>query len=53
MIDTAGTITKAVEDLFDSGAADVIIASTHSVFSGPAVDRLKNCRASEVVITKT
>jgi ribose-phosphate pyrophosphokinase len=23
------------------------------VFSGPAVDRLKNCRASEVVITNT
>ena len=53
MIDTAGTITKAVEALFDAGAADVIIAATHAVFSGPAVDRLKNCRASEVVITNT
>ncbi len=53
MIDTAGTITKAVEDLFDAGAADVIIAATHAVFSGPAVYRLKNCRASEVVITNT
>ena len=36
-----------------AGAADVIIAATHAVFSGPAVDRLKNCRASEVVITNT
>ena len=53
MIDTAGTITKAVDALFDAGAADVIIAATHAVFSGPAVDRLKNSRASEVVITNT
>ena len=53
MIDTAGTITKAVDALFEAGAADVIIAATHAVFSGPAIDRLKNCRASEVVITNT
>jgi len=53
MIDTAGTITKAVDALFEAGAADVIVAATHAVFSGPAVDRLKNSRASEVVITNT
>jgi ribose-phosphate pyrophosphokinase len=53
MIDTAGTITKAVDALCDAGAADGIIAATHAVFSGPAVDRLKNSRASEVVITNT
>ena len=43
MIDTAGTITKAADALFDNGAADVIIAATHGVLSGPAIDRLKNC----------
>ena len=53
MIDTAGTIVKAAEALFDNGAADVIVASTHAVFSGPAVDRLKNSRISEVVVTNT
>jgi len=53
MIDTAGTITKAVDALFDNGAADVVIAATHGVLSGPAVDRLKNCRASQVVVTDT
>ncbi|MGH8868274.1 MAG: ribose-phosphate diphosphokinase [Actinomycetes bacterium] len=53
MIDTAGTITQAADALFDSGAAEVIVASTHGVFSGPAVDRLKNSRASEVVVTNT
>ena len=53
MIDTAGTISKAVDALFESGAADVIVTATHAVLSGPAVDRLKNCRASEVVVTNT
>src|SRR5699024_10465137 len=53
MIDTAGTITKATEALFENGAADVIIAATHAVLSGPAVDRLKNCAAREVVVTNT
>ncbi|MDQ1627739.1 MAG: ribose-phosphate pyrophosphokinae [Actinomycetota bacterium] len=51
MIDTGGTITKAADALFEAGAADVIIASTHAVLSGPAVDRLKNSRVSEVVVT--
>ncbi len=53
MIDTGGTIVKAAEALYDQGAADVIIAATHAVFSGPAVDRLKNSRVSEVVVTNT
>ena len=51
MIDTAGTITKAVDALFEGGAKDVIIAATHAVFSGPAVERLKVSRAVEVVVT--
>jgi ribose-phosphate pyrophosphokinase len=53
MIDTAGTITKAVDALFEAGAKDVIIAATHGVFSGPAVERLRASKASEVVITNT
>ena len=53
MIDTAGTITKAVDALFEGGAKDVIVAATHAVFSGPAVDRLKECRAVEVVVTNS
>jgi ribose-phosphate pyrophosphokinase len=53
MIDTAGTITQAADALFDNGAADVIVAATHPILSGPAVDRLKNSRISEVVVTNT
>ena len=53
MIDTAGTITKAADVLFEQGAQDVIIVSTHGVFSGPAIDRLKNSRVSEIIVTNT
>ena len=53
MIDTGGTIAKAADALFDQGAANVIVAATHGVLSGPAIDTLKNSRISEVVITNT
>jgi ribose-phosphate pyrophosphokinase len=53
MIDTAGTITKAADALIASGASGVVIAATHAILSGPAVDRLKNCQASEVIVTDT
>jgi ribose-phosphate pyrophosphokinase len=53
MIDTGGTITKAADLLFDNGAADVVVTATHGVLSGAAVDRLKNSRISEVVVTNT
>ncbi len=53
MIDTAGTIVGAAEALFENGAADVICASTHAVLSGPAVDRLRGSKISEVIVTDT
>jgi ribose-phosphate pyrophosphokinase len=53
MIDTGGTIVAAAETLFAAGAAEVIVAATHGVLSGPAVDRLKNSRISDVIITNS
>ena len=53
MIDTAGTITKAAEALFNDGAAAVVVAATHGLLSGPAIDRLKNSRIGEIVLTNT
>lgn len=53
MIDTGGTIVKAAEALMNAGAAGVIIAATHAILSDPAVDRLKNCPAAEVIVTNT
>ena len=53
MIDTGSTISKAAEALFAQGAAQVIVAATHGVLSGAAVDELKNSRISEVIVTST
>ena len=53
MIDTAGTICAAAEQLVDKGAASVYAACTHGVFSGPAIDRLKNSVLEKIVITNT
>lgn len=53
IIDTGGTVVKAADALFEKGAAEVLTAATHGVLSGPAVDRLKNSRISEVVVTNT
>ena len=53
MIDTGGTIVKAAEAIMDDGAAGVVIAATHAILSDPAVDRLKNSRAVEVIVTNT
>jgi ribose-phosphate pyrophosphokinase len=53
MIDTGGTIVQAANALFENGAKDVIVASTHGLLSGPAVERLRECGISEVVVTDT
>ncbi|MFE4502738.1 ribose-phosphate diphosphokinase [Rhodococcus sp. NPDC056743] len=53
MIDTGGTIAGAVKVLKDAGAVDVIIATTHGIFSDPAAERLANCGAKEVITTNT
>src|SRR4051794_7031982 len=53
MIDTGGTIAKAADILFDTGAADVIVAATHPILSDPALERLDNSKISEVVVTNT
>jgi ribose-phosphate pyrophosphokinase len=53
MIDTGGSITKAADLLFESGATEVVIAATHGIFSPPAIDRLKNSHITEVVVTNT
>ena len=53
MIDTGGTVAKAVQALLNQGAKDVVVAATHGVLSGPATERLANCGACEVIFTDT
>jgi ribose-phosphate pyrophosphokinase len=53
MIDTGGTVAATVRQLLADGAAEVVIAATHPVLSGPAKERLANCGAREGVVTNT
>jgi ribose-phosphate pyrophosphokinase len=53
MVDTGGTIAKAVEQLLEQGASDVVVAATHGVLSGPAPERLSDSGAREVIFTNT
>jgi len=53
MIDTAGTMVAAAEQLMQHGASEVHAACTHAVLSGPAVDRIKNSSIGRLICTNT
>lgn len=53
MIDTAGTIVAAAKALRENGAGRIIVASTHAVFSHPAVERLSGPDVDNVIVTNT
>ncbi len=53
MIDTAGTMVAAAEQLKKHGADEVHAACTHAVLSGPAVDRIKNSSIERLIATNT
>ncbi len=52
-IDTAGSLSGAVNTLLDHGALEVYACCTHPVFSGPAIKRIEECAVQEVVVTDT
>lgn len=53
LVDTAGSISEAVELVKASGAEDVYISFTHPVLSGPAIERLRQLPITEIVTTDT
>lgn len=53
IVDTAGTLTKAAQMLFDKGAASVRACCTHPVLSGQAYDRIENSKLTELIVTDT
>jgi ribose-phosphate pyrophosphokinase len=54
VIDTAGTLSGAVEVLMAKGARpEVYICATHAVFAHPAAQRLAREEVREVVVTNT
>jgi ribose-phosphate pyrophosphokinase len=51
MIDTAGTLTQAVDSLMKNGARSVFAAASHAVLSGPAISRLIESPIEKVIVT--
>lgn len=50
-IDTASSLMQAVRVVHRQGARDIYCCATHSVFSGPAIERLRAAPIKEIVIT--
>lgn len=53
MVDTAGTLTQAVDSLYKNGAKRVFALATHPVLSGPAVSRIVESRLEKLWVTDT
>jgi ribose-phosphate pyrophosphokinase len=53
MIDTAGTITNAANEMKDMGAREVYACATHPVLSGPAIERIQDSAIKELVLLNT
>jgi len=53
MVDTAGTLTEGAAALKADGAGNIYAACTHSVLSGPAMQRLNDSAMSELITTNT
>ncbi len=54
IIDTAGTLMKAVDALKEAGASYIICCASHGVFSSPALERIQaNKNLDEVIVTNT
>jgi len=53
MIDTAGTLCAAANELITFGARRVFAFATHGLFNGPAAERIEACALEEVVVANT
>ena len=53
MIATAGTVAQAINLVRDRGAERIIVAATHGVFCGPAVERLATAEIDRLAIADT
>ncbi len=53
MVDTAGTITRGADALRENGAKAVYACASHSVLSGPALERITQSALEELVVTDT
>jgi ribose-phosphate pyrophosphokinase len=51
MISTAGSICGAARAVHDAGAKQIIVAASHGVLCGPAVQRLEEAPISQLILT--
>lgn len=51
MVDTAGTITFAADEMLKAGAKSVRAIASHCIMSDPASDRVQNSALEEIVFT--
>jgi ribose-phosphate pyrophosphokinase len=52
-IDTAGSVTNAARLLVQQGAREVWVVCTHSLLTGPAIERLRSAPIRRIVTTDT
>ena len=53
MISTGGSISEAARICKQNGARSVVLAVSHAVLCGPAVERLQACPADTILVTDT
>jgi len=53
IITTGGTVSKLAQSLRNQGARKVLIAATHPVLTGNAIERLKGAQVDEVIVTNS
>jgi ribose-phosphate pyrophosphokinase len=53
IVDTAGTICKAADVMFEAGAKSVRAIASHCVMSGPAPGRVEVSNLEEIVFTNS
>jgi ribose-phosphate pyrophosphokinase len=53
MIDTGGTLFKAIDMLFRHDAKKVYVGATHPIFSGNIIEKFKESKVEEIVVANT
>ena len=53
MVDTAGTLCLAAEQLREHGAARIVAAATHGIFSDPAIERITASPIEQLAVLDT
>jgi len=53
LIDTAGTFVGAIDALKKEGSLNIYGAVTHPLFSGPAIERIRNSQITNLLVSDT